>query len=174
MKRSAFTIIELLVSLALLAGLSTVLVSWMMTVARFDATHRPRQQWEQSADEVLSAINHDLLVGDFGMVDRRGRSVPRATLSNEQVLRIQTRQSALHGSKLIGAVFHEYRLDNSRQLLFIQSSSVEDPNQVETRPLLSDVEALKLELNKEKEVLTVRIRSVLDQEVTRRFKWPKH
>lgn len=91
--RRAMTMIELVVSLALLGVISIVSASWMTATLRTQNASTKDSRWDRSAYAVLASIERDLLMVDWLESSGRSRN-PRVSTSSGQIL-IRTRENGL-------------------------------------------------------------------------------
>jgi len=137
----AMTLIELLVSLSLLAIISVVSASWMSMMLRTQSTVSADASWEGSGFAALGLIERDLLVVDRLDVGGRG-DTPRVEIFDGK-LRIRTREN-----RYVGVI--EYSLDSTKKQIFRNTGTASrsaDP------PLLGDVEEFSFEIEEQSEIL---------------------
>jgi len=97
------TLIEMLVSLALLSGLMLAVVSWTQAAARSGAELAGPHAWRSAAERIIGLIHDDIQSGDWRpRVDDRTTRQPLVQLENGE-LTIRTRSA--------GEVVHRYQLD---------------------------------------------------------------
>lgn len=137
----AMTLIELLVSLALLAVISVTAASWMTMMLRTQSTTSADVAWDRSASAVLDLIERDLFVVDRLDVGGRGNT-PRVEVADGD-LRIRTRD---HGS--VGVV--EYSFDQREQQ--VTRSPIGSESRRSEPPLLGDVEGCSIVIEEQSEL----------------------
>ncbi len=170
MRRRGLTLIELLLSLALLGSLCSLLTAWLVTTSRIVSEHSPRLKWQTAARTVLSLIEADLECGDFDARSQSNRHASRIEISDEGILRIQCRSNASNSSS--GAVTHEYALDGPAGVLSLNIIAPGDSAAPFTRPLLDDVAGWLVTQDVETRTIAVGLESSSGLIVRRRFTWP--
>jgi hypothetical protein len=138
------TLIELLVSLLLLAVISVIMASWMSMTLRTQSTAAADSAWNRSATGVLALIERDLFAVDRLDVGAR-RNEPRVEWANGK-LRIRTRDQGF-----VGKI--EYRLDSGRG--FILRKQVGERSQSNQPPLLGEVLVFVVVIEEQSEFASV-------------------
>lgn len=148
------TLIEMLLSLAIVSGMMIVAIGWMQSADTASASARKELTWRIAAAAAMQVIHDDLATGDFELT-RRGNTQPKSRVIVENdVLSIITRSG---GKPMV----HVYSLDAS--ILQMRRSSEET-----SRILLREVDDFICEHDEDEGVLIVTIRRS-DQALTRRF-----
>lgn len=152
--RRAMTLLEVLLSLALLGGIAIACASWIATAARGTETTAERLRWRSAADATLTLIGNQLAIGDFKPEQQARFEPPRVRASNSS-LEIDTR---LNGRVATAAI----ELRDNRLTLTADDE----------RLLLADVATFEAELDEETQILTVTLRSTTGDERARRYTLP--
>lgn len=135
------TVLEVLIALALLGGLSVAAAGWIELSARLSATAGPRLAWERAARALLQAIADDLAVGDRPNespgIDSQGRVIVEGN-----TLLIRTRGAGW-------AMTRTYRYHPATSTLIVddQSSTAE--------VLLGEVKGWTCEVDPDRRTLTI-------------------
>ena len=140
----AMTLIELLVSLSLLAVISVAAASWMTTMLRTQSTTSADAVWDRSASAILDLIARDLFVVDRLDVGGRGNT-PRVEIADGN-LRIRTRDHGFVGTVEYSLVPRESQIARS---LIGAASSESQP------PLLGDVADFTFEIEDQSELVSL-------------------
>jgi len=116
----AFTLAEVLLSLALLSGLATAIASWTVSTARTVAEVTEPLAWNAASESTLDRIGRDLATGDFALPDEKKRTdgplpLLRASWSKDGVLAIQTRAD--------GPCVRNYSIDLNSGALSVREQS---------------------------------------------------
>ena len=130
----AFTLVETLLCLVLLALLAATVVAWVETAAAIGPQTLERFEEKHEASAVFALIAQDLTAGDFSSED----DAPPRVEADGSVLRIRTRQSG------IGAVLHEYRFEVHRDQLVRRQQR---QGGVDDRVLLDNVDAFTVAMD---------------------------
>ncbi len=162
--RRGVTLVELLVSLSLLAMLVSVAVSWMTTTVSRQGRDLEQSRWLRSANLVLDQVGRDL--SQLEMVDdewRRGD--PRVWLEGETLF-IRTTEVGVPSTL-------RYALDSQGGCLERTSVDAQIIGD-QAAPLLGEAESLNIEITMPSETqalpsLRVEIRSVGGQTLSRLY-----
>lgn len=163
--RRGMTIVELLVSLSLLAVLVSVAVSWMTTIVSRHGRDLEQSRWIRSAHLMLDQVGRDLTQLDM-MDNEWRRGDPRVWLE-DGVLFIRTTEAGVPSTQ-------RYALDS--QIGCVKRTSVDARSSGEqAAPLLGDTESLQIEIAMPSRAqglpsLRVEIRSVGGQTRTRSYR----
>ncbi|MCK4872013.1 MAG: hypothetical protein KAS72_04735 [Phycisphaerales bacterium] len=145
----AMTLLELLVALTLLSGVTLAATTWTTFSLRSGAEIGRRVRWEQGAAAVLELIHDDVAAGDLLMTDR---------------ISVQRRVLLLHTRAGAGTTVRCYELHHGCLILTERSPT---GARLRRSIILGDVDSFAVELNERAGVLIVRIGGV--SEMTRRF-----
>lgn len=130
------SLVELLVSLSLLAVLVSVAVSWMTTIVSRQGRDLEQSRWIRSAHLVLDQLGRDLTQLDM-IDDEWHRGDPRVWLE-DGALFIRTTEAGVPSTQ-------RYALDT--QLGCVKRTSVDaQSNAEQAAPLLGETESLQIEL----------------------------
>ena len=134
--RHGLTLVELLVSLSLLAVLVSVAVSWMTNIVSRQEHELEHSRWILSANLVLDQVGRDLT--QLEMVDSEWRRGNPRVWFQEESLYIRTTDAGVPSTL-------RYAFDTQsgyvhRVTVNVQSQSQQSP------PLIGETEALKIEL----------------------------
>ena len=147
------TMIELLVSLALLGAITAAIVSWIQVTIHTGARCSEPARWAGAAEAVLQRIQDDLVTGDFG----GGARVPRVSV-DDGALSIVTRPMVPGSAP--GPVLHRYTFDRVAGALRLEAFAGGLPTgQREVRPLIGGVADWSFAIDEEHTALTVAITS---------------
>jgi len=151
------TLVELLLALGLLSGLSAVIASWSVTTLRGTRQLEEPARWRTAARSGLRHIQEALLVAD-----EDGDDTALRARFEDGVLSILSRSSLSPGRTAI----HAYRRDASRSkwLLAVEGGA--------ERILLLNVKSFDVELDESMRTLFVRLESGKGGAVERRFRIP--
>lgn len=138
----AMTLIELLVSLSLLAVISVVAASWMTMMLRTQSTTSTDAVWDRSASAVFNLIARDIFVVDRLDVAGRG-NVPRVEIADGK-LRIRTRDRGY-----VGTV--EYSFDPGEEQ--VTRSTIDTKPSGSAAPLLGDAKGFSFEIKEQSELV---------------------
>ena len=159
------TLVELLVSLSLLAVLVSVAVSWMTTIVSRQGRDLEQSRWLRSANLVLDQVGRDLTQLDM-IDDEWRRGDPRVWIE-DGALFIRTTEAGVPST-------HRYALD--AHLGCVKRISVDAQSSGEqAAPLLGDTESLQIEIAMPSQTqalpsLRVDIRSVGGQTRSRSYR----
>lgn len=159
------TLVELLVSLSLLAVLVSVAVSWMTTIVSRQGRDLELSRWLRSAQLVLDQVGRDLTQLDM-IDDEWRRGDPRVWIE-DGALFIRTTEAGVPSTQ-------RYALDT--HLGCVKRSSVDAQSSGEqAAPLLGDTESLQIEIATPSRAyalpsLRVEIRSVGGQTRSRSYR----
>lgn len=164
MNRGA-TLLEVVVSLALLASLMLVLTSWTRLVGAVDGVGGDAR-WRVAAEALLDRIHEDVLVGDF-------ESAPDDRCDRVRVeageLVVHTRRTAAPG----GPVLHAYALEDDDATIVARDElpavGRRRGPRGEGHVVLGDVAAFETALDDESGVLLVQVSSVGGTRLDRRI-----
>lgn len=164
----ALTLIETLLTLALLAAIVAASASWTALAGRFGSQAVEPMRREAVADAAFTRIYDDLATGDF---DER-RAASRKDSAANAPERVRLKDAALEIDGRAG-VSHVYRLERaSRRLERIERT----PSGNRTRILIEDVVEFTCALDEERHVLDVSIELATDDGpstiLTRRYRVP--
>lgn len=148
------TLLEVLLSLALLGGIALACASWIGTAARGTEGTAERLRWRSAADATLSLIGDLIVTGDFAPQEQRRSEEARVRVSGTS-LEIDTRVDG----KAAMAVLE---LEDGRLVLRAGRE----------RLLLAGVAEFEADLDEETQVLTVTLRSAAGGERTRGYSLP--
>ena len=84
------TLLEVLLSLALLGGIAVACASWVGAAARGTEGTAQRLRWQSAADAALGVVGEMIATGDFRLDDQRHLEQPRVRISGG-ALEIDTR-----------------------------------------------------------------------------------
>lgn len=171
MRRRGLTILELLLALVLLASLTGLLSTWVVTASRLSASSGPRIEWRSAAQRVLLLIEDDVACGDFTGAPGAEASRTRVTRVDASSLRIATRSATAVHPAAIGASLHEYRYDALRGTLELVVSAAGGAGRGQTRPLLDQIVGWRVVVDAEACLLTVEIESGFGDKAAGRFRW---
>jgi prepilin-type N-terminal cleavage/methylation domain-containing protein len=168
--RRGLTMLELLISLALLALMLGVVMTWTRTAANASVLIQPARL-RHAAQAVFDLIQQDLLVGDFPTESQRQRSQgpsgqDRIEIADGALLRVRTRGCTPASG---GAVTHEYRFDPQRRELSLVGIDHQG-HRAEPRLLVDGIDQWTCDLDDEHFTLTITIITADGVEHTRRFK----
>lgn len=150
------TLLEVLLSLALLGGIALACASWVGTAARGTESTAERLRWHSAADASLGLIGDLIATGDFNPNEQRVPERPRVRVETNS-LEIDTR---LNGRSAIALV--EMKEDQ----LVLRAPPDDE------RLLVADVAQFEAELDAETQVLSVTLRSRAGDERSRRYSLP--
>lgn len=153
MKRG-MTLLEVLLSLALLGGIALACASWVGTAARGTEGTAERLRWRSAAEAALGLVSDLITVGDFSPNEQRIPQQPRVRVE-ENSLEIDAR---LDGRAVTAVV----ELKDGRLMLRADGE----------RLLVADVAEFQAEIDEESQVLAIAIRSSTGDERTRRYTLP--
>lgn len=167
MRRRGLTMIELLLALALLAGIVSAATAWIRTSMHMSAAATTAQR-EVIIESVLTLIGEDLVIGDFDHRDGAGHAVDRPP-------RVRVEGTGSGGaSETIGeigkegrnleidvrqGITHIYRMerlgpDSKSHLVRVERRGSESL----TRPLLHEASEFRCVLNEQQRLLEVTIK----------------
>jgi prepilin-type N-terminal cleavage/methylation domain-containing protein len=167
--RRGLTLIEVLVSLALLSAIIAASASWTTVAGHSVTTHIEPSRWQHAAENVLDLIHDDIAVGDFPLLPpeaARSQKVPPKVTIVDGNLVIRTRSTSPTQREAV----HRYRLDELTHEL--QRSTAGPTNATDTRVLLGDVDSFTVQINEQQTRLTVSITSSRVDTVSRSFTLP--
>jgi prepilin-type N-terminal cleavage/methylation domain-containing protein len=169
MKRG-LTMLELLISLALLALMIGVVMTWTRTAASASALAQPARV-RHAVQSVFDLVQQDLLVGDFPPESQRQRSQrpsgqDRVEVADGAMLRVRTRDCTPGNG---GAVTHEYHFDPQRHELSLVGIDHQG-HRAEPRLLVDSINQWTCDLDDEHFTLTITIITTDGVEHTRRFR----
>ncbi len=157
------TLVELLISLALLSIVLVGLTSWLGLSGRMTRSISDRARFEAAAGALLERINEDLLTGDFDLEDKKEDRV----MVGYDALRIMTRSKDARNAGL--QIVREYRFDSQTGELLLDRG-----RSGESSVLLSDLVSVDFTLTeRSNEVfLEVVLVSSFGHSLSRRFRVP--
>lgn len=161
MSRRGLTLIELLLSIALLAAIVSVAAAWTTLAGRFAATGVEPVKARNGAQALLQVIHDDLVAGDFAGLQAETDAAPRATWS-DGVLRIQTRDIA-------GATSRSFRFDQGSETICLHQTG---PSRPEAEVLANGVGTFDCRIDEARTFLTVEISLRDGQVLRRRYRLP--
>lgn len=132
----AMTLIELLVSLSLLAVISMIGASWMTMMLRTQSTAIADGAWDRSASAVLDLLERDIFVVDRLDVGGRG-STPRVGIT-DGILRIRTRDQGI--AEVIEYTFNQEKNQITRSTIGAESRDAGPPLLGEVAEFSIDIE----------------------------------
>ncbi len=159
------TLVELLVSLSLLAVLVSVAVSWMTTIVSRQGRDLEQSRWLRSAHLVLDLVGRDLTQLDM-IDDERRHGDPRVWLEDGELF-IRTTEAGVPSTQ-------RYALD--AHLGCVKRISVDALSSAEqAAPLLGETESLQIEIAMPSQTqalpsLRVEIRSVAGKTRSRSYR----
>lgn len=160
MRRRGLTMVELLLALALLAGLMVAVASWTQIAGLSGSELARPMRWRVAAEAVLQLIHDDLVTGDFA--DEEAASSPRVRVADD-ALSIDSREAS------IGPVVCQYVLDTySGRLLRRLPGSGHRSDRV----LIDEVTRFACEIDEEQTELHIEIASRDGDAVSRRYLLP--
>ena len=146
--RRGLTMVELLVSLALLGSLMVAVSAWVAAATGAVVASAGPLRWQAAADRVHRRIHEDLLIGDETSGETRVRVV-------NGELEIRTRATGF--GEPLGPVAHVYRLHRGAQRgLFKVEERSADGKRVRRR-LLEGVAEFRCEIDEDGRTLSVTI-----------------
>lgn len=157
------TLLEMLLSLAMLSVVMTTAFGWSTLTARVGVTLLEPAKAEVEGSSVLRLIADDLLCRDLG--DARGRG-PAVELQGGDLI-IRTRNSINPDSS--GVVEHRYRRAAYRSILEVEERVAGQG--VDVRVLLLHVKRFDVEIDRESGVLDVTIENG-GQQMQQRYELP--
>lgn len=135
LKRTAFSLVEMLVALVLLTALVLVAVSWMTMIVGRQDRDQQRASWARASSMILDQVGRDLMQADS--IEESRHRTPRVRLSDGQ-LSIRT----LDRSEPAGV---RYEFDpGSRSVLRVGAG--QDAGNAAVPPLIGDVGAWEAEI----------------------------
>lgn len=147
--RRGMTMIEVLVALALLAGLSVAAAGWIELSARVSGSAGPRLAWERAARAVLQRISDDLATGDEpNLVSPQGDPSRIETAGGRLSIRTRLVQADRASPGL-----HDYRMESGNIWLTQNVADAASRRQL----VLGDVAGFTCELDVRAKRLFVRI-----------------
>lgn len=155
--RRALTLMEILLSLAILSAMMLAALGWMRTAGTITTDVSRTLRWETSANAALQVIHDDLTVGDFELT-RPGQNDAQAGR-----VRIESNDLIIETRAKGKPVSQRYNLDRETQRIRRSGNS--------DRVLLIDVTDFECELNEDDGTLTVSIESH-DRTAMRTFTLP--
>lgn len=162
--RRAMTLIEMLLSLALLTSMVVAATAWVQLASRSGTVAVGPIRWRMAADAFYQFLVDDLRTGDFmtrsGEKRRAPRELPQVRLENGE-LTVTTRFSG------IGALAHRYRFNDLDHVLIVEQRLAS--GEVRQRPLLFEVDEFTCILDEERGFLDVLVVSSDGQELSRKF-----
>ena len=163
--RHGMTLVELLVSLSLLAVLVSVAVSWMTTIVSRQGRDLEQSRWLRSANLVLDQVGRDLTQLDMIDDDWR-RGDPRVWIE-DGALFIRTTEAGVPSTQ-------QYALDTHLGCVKRTSVDVRSGGE-QAAPLLGNTESLKIELEMPSQAqvlpsLWVEIRSLAGETRSRSYR----
>jgi prepilin-type N-terminal cleavage/methylation domain-containing protein len=159
------TLIEVLISLTLLAVVISATAAWTSIAGHATSTNLEPGRWRSAANNVVELIHDDLVTGDFEPLSSRtsAKRQPRVTVEDSK-LSIRTRIASSDGVSLM----RQYRLNAITHELLASTDS--DSHQ--GRVLLRNVDEFTAEINDERMQLTVTINSARFGSLSRRYILP--
>lgn len=157
------TLVELLISLALLSIVLVGLTSWLGLSGRITRSISDRARFEAAAGTLLERLNEDLQTGDFDLEDKEE---DRVTVGLDS-LRIKTRSKEPTKTGL--SIVREYRFDSQMGALLLDRDRSGDSS-----VLLGDLVSVDFSLTeRSNEVfLEVVLVSSFGHSLSRRFRVP--
>ncbi len=159
--RLGLTMVELLISLALLSLVTAAGVGWLQTTAARGVVAADDVRWRDAVERALQRIAESIAISDFDPSERRPQVVV-----DDGVLRVRGRDAG------VGRVTHVFAVDAWTNRLERAS------DQTTARPLLGDVDGWRLELitddvDVDRQWLDIEIRRKSEADtVTRRLRLP--
>lgn len=150
----AMTLLEVLLSLALLGGISLACASWVGTAARGTEGTAERVRWRSAADATLTLVGDLIATGDFAPQEQRRPEEARVRASGA-ALEIDTRVDGKATTAIL-------ELANGRLVLRAGRA----------RLLLAGVAEFEADLDEETQVLTVTLGSAGGGERARGYVLP--
>lgn len=148
------TLLEVLLSLALLGGIALACASWIGTAARGTEGTAERLRWRSAADATLTLIGDLIATGDFVPTEQRRPEEARVR-ANNAALAIATRVDGVATTTVL-------ELKDGRLVLRAHRE----------RLLLAGVAEFEADIDEETQVLTVMLRSATGGERTRGYSLP--
>jgi len=161
---TGLTLIEVLVSMALLTGVFIAVGAWIEVTASASSSISTPLQWQQAADVTMRVIADDLHTGDF-TAEPIHDNQPRVEVNeNTGALTIDTRIAG-HGPV---SVIIEHNSETNRLMRIVRANE----QAVASRVLIGDVSDWQCALNDEQTQVAVTIESTNGQSVFRGFALP--
>ena len=122
MRRCGLTLIETLLAVSLLSGLTIAAVGWTTSVVRSSVTAQERANWAGGVSAAFRLINDDITNGDLDRKesDREGR--PSWIRIERDQIRMPRRSAPYHGSEEV-----VYTLDRGSGTLIRRVEYEQDP-----------------------------------------------
>lgn len=132
--RQALTLLEVLLALTLTTGITAAVTVLLSLSASLQTENTPELLWQRAADNVLTSIADDLIIGDLYVGDNDNTRNAKSRLSrveiadNGKTLRITTRVKScemvnqIHHmiSNINGPCINQYTVDNDNATLTLQ------------------------------------------------------
>lgn len=164
------TLVEVLVSLTLLASLATATAAWLTTAAGAARRIEQSLRIEAAMEATLDRIGEDVLIGDF-LLDPPGASrgssgrTDRVTISGDD-LSVATRGGV--GDYLGQPVRHIYRFERTADRL-VREVVAQESAETTSRPLMAELVAFQAQYDPIDQTLHVTLRSTSG--ITRTRTW---
>jgi hypothetical protein len=165
-RRRSFTLIELLLSIILLAGIVSGLAAWLQTTAQVSFSTQERLAHERSLRAFFALIADDLIVGDTDP----DKEVVKAEIVGSGELHIRCR-GGISGS-IGGPVDRTYRLDPTKHSIEIIESSGGATHESELVGEIAEFDVVIEERKPDVRILVVTVASRDRSTTTRRYALP--
>jgi prepilin-type N-terminal cleavage/methylation domain-containing protein len=158
------TLIEVLISLALLTAVVSAAAAWTTIVGHATSTTLEPSRWRSAARNALQLIHDDILTGDFEPPKQPRENADPTVTTEDGTLSIRSRIASPDGV----AKMRHYRLDAMTQTL---TTTIETDLQ-EQRRLMTGVDEFSCAIDDEHTLLAVTIASTQFGSLSRSYTLP--